>query len=185
MIRGPARRRSSSVPLKSAGGPVPQDRRWHPCRPRKAGNCPGLGARRYACVAEGDVVEAIIRAALDPVTPTETFALAARRPSSSTSSCDASTARGSAFRHVADRAARLPARVVPSLSRPLVDVLPRGCLPQQIHARPRCDCSSLSTSWARCGRSSSDRLSHPGRTRVKVGLAHEPSPAVPSDRYAA
>lgn len=83
----------------------------------------GPGTQRIQPILLDDVVEAIVRAGLDPATPTGTFELAG--PDTFTVDEVAAVLNGPAIsnRHLPAWLARALAWVVPSMLRPLVDVL--------------------------------------------------------------
>jgi NADH dehydrogenase len=89
----------------------------------------GSGRQRYSWLARIDAVEAIVRAALDPSTPTGTFLLAGPRPLGVDEFVRHINPPGTRIRHLPAPAARLLGRLLPSLSGPLVDVMLRDCVP--------------------------------------------------------
>jgi NADH dehydrogenase len=83
----------------------------------------GSGRQRYAPAFVGDVAEALIRLALDPATPTGTFAIAGPQAMTVDEFADALSGADVAERHLPRRLARALAHVVPSLTPTMVDVL--------------------------------------------------------------
>lgn len=87
----------------------------------------GPGTQRMQPVQLNDVVEAIVRAALDPATPTGTFELAGPDVFTVDEVVDLLNGGSVPIRHLPAWLARALAWVVPSLLRPLVDAaLRRG-----------------------------------------------------------
>jgi len=89
----------------------------------------GSGAQRYAPAFVGDVAEVLIRAALDPATPTGTFALAG--PDVLTVDEFVQVVNGGVVkeRHLHGRVARVLAHLLPTLTPALVEVLTSDSLP--------------------------------------------------------
>ncbi|HKD33537.1 MAG TPA: NAD(P)H-binding protein [Gaiellaceae bacterium] len=89
----------------------------------------GSGAQRYAPVFAGDVAEVLMRAALDPMAPTGTFALAG--PDVLTVDEFVEVLNGGVVkeRHLQRRLARVLAHVLPTLTPALVEVMTADSLP--------------------------------------------------------
>jgi uncharacterized protein YbjT (DUF2867 family) len=88
----------------------------------------GPGMQRYAWVPRADAVEALVRAALDPSTPTGTFELAGPEAPTVDEFVRHVAGEGVRVRHIRPWAARLLGRLLPSLPSPLVDVMLRDSL---------------------------------------------------------
>lgn len=89
----------------------------------------GDGRQRVAPIMLGDVVEAVVGAALDPTTPTGVHTLTGPDVMSLDDLVDALNGHGVRIRHLTDGMARALALVLPSLPRPLVDVMLQSALP--------------------------------------------------------
>lgn len=89
----------------------------------------GSGRQRYAPVYVGDVAETLLRFALDPETPSGTFALAGPDTITVDAFADALGGRGVRKRHIGARLAQVLARVVPSLTPAMVGILAADSLP--------------------------------------------------------
>jgi uncharacterized protein YbjT (DUF2867 family) len=90
----------------------------------------GPGTQRYAWVARDDVVEALLRAALDPAAPIGTLELAGPEALTVDDFVRRVNAEGVPIRHLAPWVAKLLGRLRPSLPSPLIDVMLRDSLPR-------------------------------------------------------
>jgi uncharacterized protein YbjT (DUF2867 family) len=95
----------------------------------KAVSVIGTGRQHYAPVYVEDVVEALVRFALDSEAPTGTFALAGPDTLTVDEFVDALNGADLKERHLGRHAARVLARVVPKLTPAMVDVLAADSLP--------------------------------------------------------
>lgn len=91
----------------------------------------GNGRQRYAPVYVEDVVETLVRFALDPAAPTGTFALAGPDVVTVDEFADALSGHDVRERHLGPRLARALSHVLPSLTPAMVDVLAADSLPDQ------------------------------------------------------
>jgi uncharacterized protein YbjT (DUF2867 family) len=91
----------------------------------------GSGTQRLAPLYRGDVVEAIVHAALDPDAPTGTFELAGPDIITSKEFARSLNSRPIRIRWIPDVLARLLGHVVPALTPELVDVLLRDAVPTE------------------------------------------------------
>jgi uncharacterized protein YbjT (DUF2867 family) len=90
----------------------------------------GPGTQRYAWVARDDVVEAIVRAAVDPEAPIGALELAGPEAVTADDFIRHVNGEDVRIRHLAPWAAGLMGRLLPSLPSPLVDVMLRDSLPK-------------------------------------------------------
>jgi uncharacterized protein YbjT (DUF2867 family) len=89
----------------------------------------GDGSQRLAPVYKGDVVEAIMRAALDPSAPTGTFELAGPQTMSADEFAQELNDHGARLSHTSPWLSKALAHVVPSLTPTLVDVMLHDAIP--------------------------------------------------------
>lgn len=89
----------------------------------------GSGRQRYAPIHVDDVAETLTRFALDPTTPTGTFALAGPDTLAVDDLADALSGADVGERHLPRGVARVLARLVPALTPAMVDVLAADSLP--------------------------------------------------------
>lgn len=109
-------------PGPTAGSFVPKD--------GKPVSVLGPGTQHYAWATKDNVVEALVRAALDPATPAGTFELAGTEAPTVDDFVRHVAGEGVRIRHIRPWMARLLGRFLPSLPAPLVDVMLRDSLPK-------------------------------------------------------
>ncbi|MGZ8687203.1 MAG: hypothetical protein ACXWZP_02110, partial [Gaiellaceae bacterium] len=90
----------------------------------------GTGRQRYAPVYVEDVVDAVVRFALDPATGAGPYSLAGPETFTVDELADTLSGQDVKERHLGPRLARALAHVVPSLTPALVDVLAADSLPE-------------------------------------------------------
>src|SRR5262245_45337647 len=101
---------------------------------RKAVSVLGSGAQRYAPVFVGDVANVLVEAALDPSTPTGTFAFAGPDVLTVDEFVRVLNARTVKERHLRGLPARVLGHVLPTLTPALVEVMAADSLPDTILA---------------------------------------------------
>ena len=111
----------------------------------------GSGAQRLAPIYKGDVVQAIVSAALDPSTPTGTFELAGPVTMTTDGFVQALNRNQAALTHTAPWLSRTLSHVLPTLTPPMVDVLlsdavPRGD-PRETAARFGFELHGIDVTW--------------------------------------